>query len=242
MFAAIRGGLGNSMYRMRPRRMLGLFLFEFFVVVLGVLAAQVVQESVKEHDRQRHTEQELERLSQAYVGTQQAGVAWRAAIPCLRARIEFLMRAAAADTTIRAETIERPRMIGLFYPGTDVETAARFEAILGTRKASALLDVHSRAVNMDESMIEMRARWEKFRLLDPSYGPVSAADRTIAREAGADILMHIRNLEIAILNVEERSPDLSIVDRTPPNRALDVLPVSSCAQLWADGTAYRVVE
>ena len=80
MFAAIRGGLGNSMYRMRPRRMLGLFLFEFFVVVLGVLAAQVVQESVKEHDRQRHTEQELERLSQAYVGTQQAGVAWRAAI------------------------------------------------------------------------------------------------------------------------------------------------------------------
>ena len=71
MFAAIRGGLGNSMYRMRPRRMLGLFLFEFFVVVLGVLAAQVVQESVKEHDRQRHTEQELERLSQAYVGTRQ---------------------------------------------------------------------------------------------------------------------------------------------------------------------------
>jgi hypothetical protein len=242
MFAAMREGLGNFKYGMRTRRTLGLFVFEFFVVVLGVLAAQGVQEFIKQREQQRHTNQELERLGQAYVSTQQNGAAWRAAIPCLRARVESLMRAAAADTPVRPEAIRRPRMIATGYLGTDVETAGQIEAILGVKKTIALLDVQSRAVNMDESMGEMRARWEKFRLLDPSYGPVSAADRTIAREAGVDILMHMRNLEIAIINVEERSPDLLIADKTPPIPGVDTLPVSSCAQLWADGTAYRLAE
>ena len=240
MFAAMREGLGNPKYSMRTRRTLGLFVFEFFVVVLGVLAAQGVQEFVKQREQQRHTNQELERLGQAYVGAQQSGAAWRAAIPCLRARVESLMRAAATDTPVRPEAIRRPRMISTGYPGTDVETAARIEAILGTKKAFALLNVQTRAVNMDESMSEMRARWEKFRLLDPSYGPVSAADRAIAREAGVDILMHMRNLEIAIVNVEESSPDLLIADKTPTISGIGTLPVSSCAQLWADGTAYRL--
>lgn len=239
MFAAVRGLLGKWKYGMRTRRTLGLFVFEFFVVLLGVLAAQAVQEFAKEREQNRRAKQELERLSQAYVTAQQESVAWRSAIPCLRTRVEDLMRAAASGAPVRPETIERPRMIVAGYPGTDVETAARIEAILGAKKASALLDVQTRAVNMDEFMREMRSRWEKFRLLDPSYGPVSAADRTIAREAGVDILMHMRNLEIAIINVEERSADLSIADTTPPKPGLDILPVRSCAQLWADGTAYR---
>lgn len=242
MFAAIRGVLGNSKYGMRMRRTLRLFVFEFFVVVLGVLAAQGVQEWVKEREQRRHTDEELERLSQSYVGAQQSGATWRAAIPCLRGRVESLMRAAATDTPVRAEAIRRPRMISTGYPGTDVETAERIEATLGTKKASALLDTQSKSILMDESMGEMRAHWEKFRLLDPSYGPVSAADRSIAREAGADILMHMRNLEIAIINVEERSPDLVIADKTPPIPGVNVIPVSSCAQLWADGTAYRLVK
>ena len=241
MFAALREKQDTSNYGMRTRRTVRLFVFEFFVVLLGVLAAQGVQEFVKQREQQRHTNQELERLGQAYVGAQQSGAAWRAAIPCLRARVESLMRVAATDTPVRPEAIRRPRMISTGYPGTDVETAAQIEAILGTKKASALLDVQTRAVDMDESMSGMRARWEKFRLLDPSYGPVSAADRTIAREAGVDILMHMRNLEIAIVNVEERSPELLIADKTPTIPGMDTLPVSSCAQLWADGTAYRAV-
>ncbi len=60
----------------------------------------------------------------------------------------------------------------------------------------------------------MRVQWERFRLLDPSYGRVRAADRSLARDAGAEILMHLRNLEIAIANVEERSPDPLIADKT----------------------------
>lgn len=107
---------------------------------------------------------------------------------------------------------QRPRLLISSYPGTDVETEAGIAAMLGARKSAVLLDVQRPAGNMDENMQAMATRWEKFRLLDPTYGPISASDRSIAREAGADILMHMRSLEIAILNIEEPALDLTIPD------------------------------
>jgi len=53
MFAAMREGLGRAAHGMRERRTLGLFVFEFFVVVLGVLAAQGLQEWAKQREQQR---------------------------------------------------------------------------------------------------------------------------------------------------------------------------------------------
>ena len=241
MFAAMRNGLGRATQGMRARGTVGLFVFEFFVVVLGVLAAQGLQEWAKQREQQRHVERELERLGQSYVTARQSATAWRAAIPCLRARIERLMRAATTGMPVQPQLIQRPRLIRSGYPGTEVETEVGITAMLGARKSSALLDVQTRAVNMDENMQAMLTRWEKFRLLDTTYGPISASDRSIAREAGADILMHMRNLEIAIVNIGEQAPNLTIPDKTPPVKG-DVRPVTSCAQLWADGTAYSLVK
>lgn len=241
MFAAMRNGLGTATRDLRARGMLALFVFEFFVVVLGVLAAQGLQQWTRQREQQGHVEQELERLSQGYVDAQHLGTAWRAAIPCLRARIEHLMRAAATGKPVQSQLIQRPRFIISGYPGTAVETQAGIAAMLGAPKSGALLDVQRRAVTMDENMQAMATRWEKFRLLDPTYGPVSATDRSIAREAGADILMHMRSLEIAIVNIEEQASDLAFPDKIPPG-ARELLPVTSCAQLWADGTAYLRVK
>ena len=239
MFAAIRNGLGKATVGLRARGVAGLFLFEFFVVVLGVLAAQGLQEWASRREEQRHVEQELERLSEGYARTRQLGTAWRAAIPCLRERIGQLMRAAATGAPVSSQLIQRPRLIIAGYPGTAVETQAGIVALLGPRKGEALLDVQTRAGHMDDSVQAMVARWGKFGLLDPAYGPVSASDRSIAREAGAEILMQMHSIEIAIANVEEQSSVLGLPDQAPRATG-ELLPVASCAQLWKDGTAYRV--
>ena len=47
-----------------------------------------------------------------------------------------------------------------------------------------------------------------------------------------------RTLEIAIVNIDEGRDDLTLAEAPPP-AAADLGPVISCAQLWADGTAYR---
>ena len=151
------------------------------------------------------------------------------------------MRAGATGTPVNSELIRRPFLIAVGYPGTDVATVARIYAMLGSEPAEALLDAQTRAVHMDENMKAMLTRWETFRLLDPIYGPVSAADRGIAREAGADLLMHMRSLEIAIVNIDEGRDDLTLSEAPPP-AAADLDPVISCAQLWADGTAYRLLK
>lgn len=238
MFAAMREGLGTASHGKRARRTLGLFIFEFFVVVLGVLAAQGLEEWAKQRGHQRHVDQELERLRTSYANTVRSADVWRSALPCLRTRIELLMRAAATGAPVNSELIRRPRFLKVGYPGTDVETEARIHAMLGPEPAESLLDAQNRAVNMDENAEAMLMRWEKFRLLEPTYGPVSAADRSIAREAGADLLMHMRTLEIAIVNIDEGRDDLKIAGASPP-AASELAPVISCAQLWADGTAYR---
>ena len=238
MFAAMREGLGRAAHGMRERRTLGLFVLEFFVVVLGVLAAQGLQEWAKQREQQRHVDRELERLSTSYADTVRMADVWRSALPCLRTRIELLMRAGATGTPVNSELIRRPRLISVGYPETDAATVAQIHAMLGREPATALLDAQTRAVHMDENMRAMATRWEKFRLLDPTYGPVSPADRSIAREAGADLLMHMRSLEIAIVNIDEGRDDLTIAEAPPPTAA-DVGPVISCAQLWADGMAYR---
>ena len=241
MFAAMRNGLGGATQGMRARGTVGLFVFEFFVVVLGVLAAQGLQEWAKQREQQRHVDRELERLSTSYSNTVRSADVWRSALPCLRTRIEFLMRAAATGTQVNSELIRRPRFIKVGYPGTDMATEARIYAILGREPAKRVLDAQTRAINMDENMEAMLTRWEKFRLLDPTYGPVSAADRGIAREAGADLLMHMRTLEIAIVNIDEGRDDMRIAEASPP-AASDLAPVISCAQLWADGKAYRLLK
>ena len=63
MFAAMHNGPGRATQGMRARGTVGLFVFEFFVVVLGVLAAQGLREWAKQREQQRHVDRELERLS-----------------------------------------------------------------------------------------------------------------------------------------------------------------------------------
>ena len=238
MFRNVRHRLGNMTERLSTRGTIGLFVFEFFVVVLGVLAAQGLQEWAKQREQQRHVDEELGRLRAGYVSTVGSAEVWRSAIPCLRSRIEFLMRAAATGSPVTPELIRRPRFINTGYPGTDVATQARIHAMLGREQAGTLLDAQTRAANMDENMQAMLTRWETFRLLDPTYGPVSASDRGAARQAGAGLLMHIRTLEIAIINIDEGRGPIAIPDAPPPAPG-DLVPVPSCEQLWKDGTAYH---
>lgn len=60
MFAAVR----SAWSRAREKNLLGLFAFEFVVVVLGVLAAQAVQSWVQERERTQHADEERIRLEE----------------------------------------------------------------------------------------------------------------------------------------------------------------------------------
>jgi hypothetical protein len=172
MFQVIRESLGTAL-RLRGKRLAGLFAFEFVVVLLGVLAAQAVQNWAQERERLRRAEEERVRLEQGFIAAVDMGKVWRAALPCLRERVGEIMRAAGSGASVSEELSRRPKFPQSGYEGTTPEDYARIAALHGDEQASALADVQGRLTTVQNAGMEVRSQWELFRLLDPQFGPIA---------------------------------------------------------------------
>lgn len=116
---------------------------------------------------------------------------------------------------------------------------AHLAELIGEADAGKLTEMPERIGLIYRSMTEMGDRWETFRLLDPAFGPVGQADRTAARVAGADILSSMRSLDAALSSIERLKGERAATQRSPYDPAAGILPVRGCAEVWANGTAYR---
>lgn len=242
MFHATREGFAAAWRRARERGTLRLFLFEFTVVLLGVLAAQAVQSWAQEREARQHAEEERVRLEQGFVSTVQAAAVWRAALPCLQERVGDIMRAAGSGASVGSDMARRPKLVQGGYVPASPENYALIEEAIGSKRASALSDVQIRAATIEAAQAEIRSEWELFRLLDPDFGRASVYDRATAREAGAAILTRLRSIEFALDMIETERPLVTAEDATPFDPVFDILPVRSCQELWANGTAYRKLD
>lgn len=238
MFRAIRDRWGWA----RGRRLAGLFAFEFIVVVLGVLAAQGLQSWALERERNRHADEERIRLEEGFVRSQHIAKVWRAALPCLRERVKEVMQVAGSDATLQSDKAGRPTLVQNHYPEVTTETARLIIERMGEREAIALMDVQSRFATIYEAAGEMRAEWERFRLLDSEYGQASTADRAAVRAAGASILAGMRSIDVALDQVERQEPLVKSPSAPAFDRDFGVMPVRSCAELWENGIVYRSIE
>lgn len=225
----------------RRRRLAGLFAFEFIVVVLGVLTAQAVQSWAQQRERYQRAEEERLRLEQGFVESQDMARVWRAALPCLRERVGEIMRVASSENVLPPGMAQRPKLVQNFYPAASPEMERLIAERIGPRNAGVLTDVQGRFATIQSAAEDMRRQWEVFRLLDPEYGPTIPADRAAARLAGASILTAMRTIEVALDSVEQQKEMVEAKDRTPLDRAFDVFPVRNCAELWRNGTAYRML-
>lgn len=242
MFRAIRAHFGTAWSRAREKRLFGLFAFEFVVVVLGVLTAQAVQSWALERDRNQLAEAERHRLEQGYLETMQGAKVWQAALPCLRERVGDVMRVASIGGNLSNVMAQRPKLPSFRYEGTNAETFARISKLAGRSQALTLKDVHDRSTIIDEASRELRSQWELFRLIGTDFGRPSSADHAAARVAGAKIFTELRNIEVALDMIELQRTVVRAKRVTPFDREFGILPVRSCAELWAKGTAYRDIE
>jgi hypothetical protein len=238
MFRALRERWGGA----RGRRLAGLFAFEFVVVVLGVLTAQAVQSWAQERDRYRRAKDERVRLEQGFLASQDMAAVWRSALPCLRERVKDIMLVASAGGSLPAEMARRPKLVQNYYAPVSPEHYLLIAAQIGEEKAGVLTDVQGRFETIQNAAHDMRTQWELFRLLDPAYGQASLADRAAARVAGASILTSMRTIEIALDQVEAQKGLIVAKRKEPFDRAFGVLPVRTCAEVWAKGTAYRLLD
>lgn len=242
MFLKIRDRFGGTWRGLSERGTLRLFAFEFFVVVLGVLAAQAVQSWVQEREQRLHAEAELTRLEQGFVDSQLSAKIWRAALPCLRERVRDVMRVAGSGRVLAEGRGRRPKLAQHTYPGVSPETALLIEKRIGPQRLRILLGTQDRFSTLKSASDEMRVKWELFRLLDPEFGQTSSTDRAAVRIAGAEILNSLRTIEVVLDAIEAQAPVMKSRASMPFDRQFGLVPVRNCDEIWAKGTAFRTLD
>lgn len=188
MFHAVRQWWGSGRGKVTAR----LFLFEFAVVMVGVLAAQGLQSWLAGRADDREGEALLAEATDYVKGVGRVANYWDSHGQCLRDHVDNIARRAVAGETMTAEEIGRP---GLPSVGLINLSEADRGKIGGVANRSRLKGVEW-SIQTGEAITryttDISDQWANFRLLDGSIGPPSVADRARVRAAAAIIDNRIR--------------------------------------------------
>ena len=240
MFAAVREKLVGAWRRLREGSLAKLFVFEFVVVLLGVLAAQLLQNWFADQGAERRAEEAIARLDSEVALAFEAARIWDAALPCLLDRTTTIMMAASDGRVLPAAAYSRP----VFW-SEDVETPSE-EVFLAMRARMSEQDFAfydlaiSHANRLSDRMNDVAGEWEQFSRLNPQLGKARPADFDGAREAGASIRSHLRTMRIntdILLNASRNLP-------IPPVQSLNsrtnepVSPIETCDQIDKENAVF----
>jgi len=218
MFHAIRQWWGDG----GGKSTLRLFLFEFLVVMAGVLAAQWLQQRQQElamRDEARNLLANSRGIHESLFARSQH---WRTYGPCVMARADAIALAAAEGRTMTRAEIGRPAL-----PSTDTVnwSPALLRAaidLVGSQRMTDLQDLEANAVISDGITDRISSNWATFNLLDPAYGKPSAQDFANVRLAAVKVANDVRLLQLKFHEDEVFARRLGLHSaRRPGERRLD---------------------
>ena len=201
----------------RKRRIARLFVFEFVIVVLGVLVAQTLQlafASQLEEQRGREVAKQLESAAFHFAAIGDVGQRNR---ECFNERLDRLFTANVAGERVAMDEVGRPKLSGVYESQWDAgafaaaRTARDEMFIARAQELVGLFEEH------DALAARLAEEWQKIELLDASNGPLSQADRSAIRDAliaaradwrrAQEIYREVESIAQA-WGVPEKNPDL----------------------------------
>lgn len=231
MFQTVRHWWGSGRGKVTAR----LFVFEFAVVVVGVLTAQALANWVADRTEQRAVSAEDDRVRYEIGRARQVGRVWSAAIPCLRDRAEHVARQASGSNPLSQDDLRVPRFIGYtvepFSPDMNRESHDR----LGNERVDNYAVVASASDTMVKTYREVRGGWDRFALLDPALGPPSAADRATVRDIAVQLRSKLDLIRSSAQMIELTAARLGIPPLTSGADFGSVVPVRNCSEIWSNG-------
>jgi hypothetical protein len=191
MFKAVRensDGAGATFRHHRLRRTARLFLFEFVVVLLGVLAAQMLQNWAASRQARDEARLAVEQTRRDIAGLAAITRFWERSAPCLIDHVTTIARVAAAGGTLSSQQLGRP---ALPTPDAAAWSDATRSAVEQNIGVTAVQDHDDNAVAPADIIRgynrEIANEWAVFGLLDPAFGQPSALDRANVRLAAARV-------------------------------------------------------
>ena len=164
-----------------------LFLFEFFVVVLGVLAAQALANWV---GTRAEREQGRRLFADATESARQLDRTlgyWQRFAPCLRSHVASISRAAANGGSMTGDAIGRPAVPNPPEPQFSADDWGRIALVATPEQVQSLRGLQATASVHNAYASEMARQWSTFRLLDPTLGAALPEDRSRVRAAAMQV-------------------------------------------------------
>jgi len=223
----------------RGRRVARLFLFEFTVVVAGVLTAQALANWVGSRTEARAVSEENERVRYEIGRARQNARIWLAAAPCLEDRLNDIIRKAPLEGQLDAAELNAPRFLGFIVEGLSPDINRAFRDRYGVITVDNYAAISSASNAIVDVYREMRRDWDRFALLDPALGPPSPADRATVRDVAVQVRSQLRRLRSQAEITEESADRLGIAPLTSDAEYGFASPVKSCDEIWRTGQIWR---
>lgn len=235
MFQTVRhwwqGGRGKVTLR--------LFVFEFVVVVAGVLTAQALANWVADRAEQRAVSEEDKRVRYEIGRARQVARIWSAATPCLVERVERIAREASTSDPIDSAELKVPRFIGYTVEPFSPDMNREFHDRFGSERVDNYAVVTAGSATLVDSYRDVRRGWDRFALLDPVLGPSSAADRATVRDIAVQLRSQLDLIGTSAEMIESTAATLGIRPLTSEADFGAVMPVRDCGEIWRTGRIWR---
>ena len=231
MFRSVRHWWDSGRGRITAR----LFLFEFVVVVAGVLTAQALANWVGSRAEDRALRQEDQRFRYEIARTRQNARIWLAATPCLEQRVIHVIREASSGGRLSPEELSPPRFIGYTVEELSPDIDRAFRSRFPARIVDTYAGISSASNALVDSYRAIRQNWDRFALLDPQLGEPSAADRATVRDVGVQVRSQLRLLHYQAEAIERAAGRLGVEPITSDAEMGTASPVRSCSEIWSAG-------
>ncbi|HET9337207.1 MAG TPA: hypothetical protein VFO12_12465 [Sphingomicrobium sp.] len=235
MFHTVRRWWGNERGKVTTR----LFLFEFVVVVVGVLTAQALASWVTDRVEQRAVNEEDERVRYEIGRTRQVARVWSASVPCLVERVESIARQASTNGPVDVAELKPPRFIGYTVEPLSPDMNREFHDRFGNERVDNYTVVASASATLLNTYRDVRTGWNRFALLDPALGRPSAADRTTVRDVAVQLRSQLDLIRTAAEMIETTAAGLDIPPLKSDADFGAVEPVTNCNEVWRAGRIWR---
>lgn len=227
MFQRVRNWWAGGRGKVTAR----LFVFEFVVVMSGVLTAQALQNWVAHRSALAAMEETRVRTIHEQSANLANARAWQAAIPCFDSRMQAIMRD-AANGSIEPSLLARPKFADFIHSEIDDQSELQMRARYGNRLVDGYEGMRSNIEFARSNVGTIVHSWGRLTLSDPRLGKMSEADRSVVRTAAADIRSELRGLGYALADFATDA-DRSRV--TIPEDAR-TRPARACDEIWRSGS------
>lgn len=224
MFRLIR----NWRFSDKTRHLVGLFAFEFVVVVLGVLTAQAVADWARDRTAQRDMLANKDRADAQIAFLAATSIAYNRVIPCMEQRVIGVMSDASRAAQVEPEILIRPILWNMPYNEFTSESLLNLRGTFGP-VVSEHYERIAHYANRSNSLIDLLANdWEALSIISPDSGEIGQGDRQQARILASRMRSTLRSLGKMSSNIVYRAEQLGVAPRLKPRQRWP----ANCADLW----------